>query len=150
MIYDNLSNIELYKGLSPDIYKGLKFLREADSNIANGVYQITPRVKAIVSEYQTKQVNEYGYEAHRRFIDIQYVLKGIEKVCCLPIEKMKMTEAYSEENDVAFYTAECQPLEMIIGDGYFTIFYPQDGHMPCLCVKKNQMVKKVVIKVEIT
>ena len=63
MIYDNLSNIELYKGLSLDIYEGLKFLREADADIANGVYQITPRVKAIVSEYETKVENEYEADA---------------------------------------------------------------------------------------
>lgn len=40
MIYDNISNHELYKGLTPDIYEGLKFLKNVDASIANGVYQI--------------------------------------------------------------------------------------------------------------
>lgn len=149
MIYDHLSNINIYKGLSDEIYTGLKFLQQAKPDLANGEYQLNPRVKAIVSEYETKPVNEYGYEAHRRFIDIQYVLCGTERVCCLPIERLKRTKPYSEENDAAFYTAECQPLEMTIGGGYFTIFYPQDGHMPCLSVDEPKMVKKVVVKVEI-
>lgn len=86
MIYDNISNLELYKGLSPDIYEGLKFLKNVDASIANGVYQINPRVKAIVSEYETKDKNEYGYEAHRKYIDIQCTLKGQERVVCLPID----------------------------------------------------------------
>lgn len=149
MIYDSLSNIELYKGLSDDIYVGLDFLQQAKPDLANGVYQINPRVKAIVSEYETKLENEYGYEAHRRFIDIQYVLKGTERVCCLPIERLKETKPYSEENDAAFYTTECQPLEMTIGEGFFTIFYSQDGHMPCLNVEDSQFVKKIVVKVEV-
>lgn len=149
MIYDNLSNIELYKGLSPDIYEGLKFLREADASIANGVCQINPRVKAIVSEYETKDKNEYGYEAHRKYIDIQCTLKGQERVACLPIDKLIETKPYSDKDDAALYSTTIKPIEMTIGNGYFAIFYPQDGHMPQLCIDKPMSVKKVVIKVEI-
>ena len=149
MIYDNISNLELYKGLSPNIYEGLKFLCEADANIDNGVYQINPHVKAIVSEYETKLENEYGYEAHRKNIDIQYLLSGEERIACLPIERLKETKAYNEGNDAAFYEANIKPLEMTIGEGYFAIFFPQDGHMPQLCIDKPMSVKKVVIKVEI-
>lgn len=149
MIYDNLSNIDFYKGLSPDIYEGLKFLREADAAIDNGVYQINPRVKAIVSEYETKIENEYGYEAHKKFIDIQCALKGQERVVCLPIGKLTETKPYSEEKDAAFYTANTQPMKMTIGDGYFAIFFPEDGHMPQLYVKEPCKVRKGVVKVEI-
>jgi YhcH/YjgK/YiaL family protein len=149
MIFDKLSNIELYKGLSPDIYEGLKFLREADSKIASGVYQINPRVKAIVSVYETKAENEYGYEAHKKNIDIQCTLIGQERVACLPIERMREKTAYSEETDAAFYSASAPPQEMTIGDGYFAVFFPQDGHMPQLCINLPQTVKKVVVKVQI-
>lgn len=149
MIYDNLQNIELYKGLSADIYEGLLFLKNTDPNFAKDEYQINPRVKAMVSEYETKKVNEYGYEAHRRFIDIQCVLEGEEKICCLPIQKLKETKAYSEVIDATFYTADNKPQEIVIGNGYFAIFYPQDGHMPSLSVDEPKMVKKVVVKVEI-
>lgn len=149
MIYDNLSDLELYKGLSEDIYFGLTYLKQVNLDSANGVYQLTPRVKAIVSEYETKKVNEYGFEAHKKFIDIQYVLKGEERVACIPIERLIGTKPYSEENDAAFYVTNCQAQEMIIGNGYFAIFFPQDGHMPQLCVEEPKMVKKVVVKVEI-
>ena len=150
MIYDKLNNIEIYKGISEDIYEGLVFLRQASPDIANGVYQLNPRVKAIVSEYVTKTENENGYEAHKRFLDIQCTLKGIEKVCCLPIEKLKETMPYNEENDAALYAAGVQSQEMAIGEGYFAIFFPQDGHMPQLCVNEPLPVKKVVVKVQYT
>ena len=149
MIYDKIDNIELYKGLSEDICLGLEFLKNATPYIENGVHELSPRVKTIVSAYKTKEVNEYGYEAHRKFIDIQYLLSGTEKVCCQPIEQLKETKPYSEENDAAFYTANTNPVEMTIGNGYFTIFFPQDGHMPCLSVEKPENVKKVVVKVQI-
>lgn len=148
MIYDNISNLELYKGLSPDICEGLKFLKEADANIANGVYQINPRVKAVVSEYETKVENEYGYESHKKYIDIQSTVKGQERVACLPIDKLTETKPYSDNDDAAFYTTAIKPIEMIIGDGYFAVFFPQDGHMPQLCIDNPTMVKKVVVKVQ--
>lgn len=149
MIFDHLTNISTYKGLSPDIYSGLTFLKDVKPDIAPGTYQINPRVKAIVSEYETKKVNEYGFEAHKKNIDIQYLLKGEERIACLPIEKLKETTPYSEEKDAAFFTASIQPQEMTIGDGYFAIFFPQDGHMPQLSVDEPMMVKKIVVKVEI-
>ena len=151
MIYDNLSNIDIYKGLSTDIYTGLLFLNQAKPYLENGTYLLNSRVKVIVSEYETKKVNEYGYEAHKRYIDIQCVLKGEEMVSCSPIERLKETKPYSEEIDAAFYSANIkhQPSNLILQSGYFAIFFPQDGHMPQLCGDKPQMVKKVVVKVEI-
>ena len=109
MIYDSLSNIDTYKGLSNDIYEGLAFLKQVTSDIEDGTYQLNPHVKAIISEYETKRVNEYGYEAHKCFIDIQCVLKGQERVVCLPIDRLKETKPYSEEIDAAFYTDDITP-----------------------------------------
>ena len=149
MVYDKIDNIETYKGLSEDIYEGLKFLKNASPDLACGVHEINPRVKAIVSEYETKSVNENGYEAHKKFIDIQYLLKGNEKNCCLPIEKLQATKAYKEEVDAAFYKADAPVQELVLGDGYFAIYWPQDGHMPGLNANGVGRVKKIVVKVKI-
>ena len=54
MVFDKLDNIELYKGLSDSIYEGLKFLKQADSSLACGTYQVISGVRAIISEYETK------------------------------------------------------------------------------------------------
>ena len=103
MIYDKISNISFYKDLSSDIYEGLLFLNAATRDLENGVYVINTRVKAIVSEYSTKVKNEYGYEAHREYIDIQYLISGEEKICCLPLEYLIETKSYNEEQDATFY-----------------------------------------------
>ena len=150
MIFDHINNIDTYKGLSPDIYSGLTLLKDVKPDIAPGTYQLSPRVKAIVSEYETKVKNEVGFEAHRKNIDIQYLLKGEERIACMPIEKLTEAEPYSEEKDAAFYAAEGVAAQtMTIGGGYFAIFFPQDGHMPQLCVDEPKMVKKVVVKVAV-
>lgn len=149
MIYDKIDNLEIYAGISEDIRLGLEWLRDVNPDIEKGVYEISPRVKAIVSEYTTKEVNENGYEAHRDYIDIQYLLKGSEKICCLPLEYLKGTKAYKAEIDAAFYVEQnVKPQEMVIGNGYFAIFYPQDGHKPGIMYKKTGIVKKVVVKIK--
>ena len=151
MIYDKIDNLETYAGISEDIRIGLEFLRYARPDMANGVYQLNPRVKAIVSEYETKPQNENGFEAHRQYIDIQYTLKGQERVACLPIEKLTETKPYSEEGDCALYSSATihQPSNFSLQPGYFAIFFPQDGHMPGLCAPSPSPVKKVVVKVKI-
>ena len=152
MIYDTHNNIEFYKGLSPDIYEGLKFLQQVNPDIAVGTYQLSPNVKAIVSEYTTKEVNENGYEAHRQNIDIQYLLKGNEKIACLPVVELSEIKSYSDETDAAFYEAVsdlCPSTNVLRPMSYFAIFYPQDGHMPQLCINEPEKVKKVVVKVRI-
>ena len=171
MIYDKIKNIELYKGLSDDIYAGLKYLKEMSPDIAPGTYEINPRVKAIVSEYTTKTINEHGYEAHQKNIDIQYLLKGTEKIACLPVDELQETKPYNEATDAAFYesnlrpstsdlrpptfdlrplTFDLRPLTLDLRPlTSFALFFPQDAHMPQLCIDTPEEVKKVVIKVKI-
>ncbi len=165
MIFDKIENIELYKGLSADIYAGLKYLKDMTPDVEPGTYEINPRVKAIVSEYTTKPENENGFESHRKNIDIQYLLRGTEKIACLPVDELQETKPYNPTTDAAFYAAprylspvNCQlstvnchlPSALFLGNGYFSIFFPQDAHMPCLCMDTPTKVKKVVIKVKIT
>ena len=128
----------------------MQYLRVIDADIASGTYQINPRVKAIVSEYETKVKNQYGFEAHRENIDIQYLIAGEETIHCLPLEYLKETNPYDKEKDAAFYEeGNSKPQELLLGNGYFAILFPQDGHMPQLCVNEPAKVKKVVVKVKI-
>ncbi len=144
MIFDHISNISTYKGLSPNIALGLDFLKQVKPDTPVGTYQINQHVKAIVSEYETKAENEHGYEAHRKNIDIQYLLTGEERIAYLPIEKLKETKAYNEEKDATFYSADLSlhPSYLSLLSGYFAIFFPQDGHMPQLSIDKPMRVKR--------
>lgn len=152
MVYDTFDNIELYKGLSDDIYEGLKFLKQATPDLPCGIHEINPRVKAIVSEYETKKVNDNSFEAHRKNIDIQALLQGTERIAFLPVTHLTETKAYDPTTDAAFYSANDilhLPSYLLLQSAAFAIFYPQDGHMPQLCINEPMIVKKVVIKVKI-
>ena len=149
MIYDKIDNIETYLGLSDDIKLGLEWLRDVKQDVENGVHELAPRVKVVVSEYETKAVNENGYEAHRDYIDIQYLISGKEKICSLPLEYLKEIKAYNKDIDAVFFQETGVPTqEMLLGNFYFAIFFPQDGHMPCLNADGTEKVKKVVVKIK--
>lgn len=150
MILDTIDNIELYKNINQDIYAGLLYLRNIDPEIASGTYTVNNNVKAIVSEYETKEVFTRGYESHKYVIDIQYPVKGIERVKWSPINGMNINIPYDEIADRTFYKDPLpQGTHVDIGNGIFAIMFPADGHSPQLCVVKPELIKKVTVKVSI-
>lgn len=150
MIVDQLKNIEIYKTLSGDIYAGLLFLAEAKPEIELGIYELNERVKAIVSQYETVECFERGYEAHRHVIDIQYPIIGLERVKWSPVEDMDVNIPYDVEKDRTFYkNPNPQGTHVDIGNGIFAIMFPEDGHGPQHYVDKPQLIKKITIKVSI-
>lgn len=152
MILDTLDNIETYKGVSPDIYAGLAWLKDAaeKEEIELGTYPINNNVKAIVSEYETIENFERGYEAHKHVIDIQYPFKGLERVKWSPINGMEVNIPYDEGKDRTFYkTPHKQGTHVDIGNGVFAIMFPQDGHGPQHYVESPMLIKKITVKVSI-
>jgi biofilm protein TabA len=150
MIVDSLKNIEVYKGISEDIYAGLKFLRQAKSDIKTGKYHINNNVTAIVSEYNTVEVFERGYEAHKHVIDIQYPIRGLERILWSPIEGMEIYIPYDDKKDRTFYkNPSLQGTYVDIGNGIFSIMFPKDGHSPQHLIGKPEFIKKITIKVSI-
>ena len=96
MVYDHIKNVGLYKGLTPAIDTALDYIARLDASVENGTYLLENGVKAIVSESITRVVNEKGFEAHRRFIDVQFALRGVELIRCKPLECVKETIPYNE------------------------------------------------------
>lgn len=152
MIIDTLDNIDTYKGVSPDIHAGLEWLKDVVSrgDIELGVYPINSAVKAIVSEYQTIEKFERGYEAHKHVIDIQYPIQGTERVKWSPISGMDVNIPYDEAKDRTFYkTPHVLGSHVDIGEGIFAIMFPQDGHSPQHFTQRAELIKKITIKISI-
>ncbi len=150
MILDSLKNIDVYKGVSQDIYEGLKFLASATPEIELGTYVINSNTKAVVSEYETIELFERGYEAHKHVIDIQYPIIGLEKVKWSPIDSMSVNIPYDEKKDRTFFVKpSAQGINVVIGNGIFAVMFPEDGHSPQHYVTKPELIKKITVKVSI-
>ena len=150
MILDSLKNIDIYKGISQDIYAGLQFLQAATPDIALGEYPVNDNVKAIVSEYETVESFTRGYEAHLHVIDIQYPVRGMERVKWSNLEGMNVNIPYDEKKDRTFYKDPSpQGTHVDIGNGIFAIMFPEDGHSPQHYIDKPELIKKITIKISI-
>lgn len=145
MIFDTLANIENYKGLGK-VYDALKFLKNADfSSCEKGRHDIDgDNIYYIMQEYETKTDAKYA-EAHKKYIDIQLMVEGVENIGYSPIEAEKTVYEENPEADYALYSCEMQKLKLV--EDSFMIFYPNDLHMPGCAIDKPSKVRKVVAKV---
>ena len=147
MIVDKISNAKQYYKLGFRIEKALKYLKDTDlSQIKTGKYQIDGHnIFAVVLEYETKNLEQGLWEAHRKYIDIQYIISGKEKMGYSCIDDMKIPIEYEEKNDIIFF--EGQGDYITINEGAFALFTPNDVHMPSIKVDNPQCVKKLLIKI---
>lgn len=149
MIYDQLKNAHLYFKLGNKIQKAFEYLLNTDfTNLDAGKYEIDgENIFAIIQNYDTKPITAGKWEAHKKYIDIQYLVSGKEKMGYSHSIKMIVTEEYNSEKDVMFLKGNGNFL--IAEEGYFALFFPSDVHMPGIAVNLSTPVRKVVVKVKV-
>jgi YhcH/YjgK/YiaL family protein len=148
MVIDKIENYRLYSKLTKRLAKGFEFITETDLvAIESGKHQIdNDDVFAIVQEYDTKEEKDCILEGHHKYIDIQYVIKGVELMGFTPLTDQVSVEE-DLEKDYTFYNGETSMIR--VEEGMFTIFFPEDLHRPCVKAGQISKVKKVVVKVKI-
>jgi len=149
MIYDTLDNFSCYEHLFPGLSEGFRFLQQASADIALGRHQLAGDNYANVDLYTTREVNPVGYEAHRKYVDIQFLLSGEEEVLVRNIGDLTCTMPYDANRDVAFFQHVEPTATVRLGKGYFVILFPQDAHEPQHCVNQPLPVKKIVVKIAV-
>jgi len=150
MIIDKIENAHIYKIIGERIRKSFEYIKSTDlKTLPTGKYEIDgDNIFALVSEYKTKPESEGKLEAHRKYIDVQYVISGEELMGFAPFGKQQILEPYKEENDIVFFTGDKSFTK--VSEGMFAIFFPEDVHMPGISTGKISDVKKLVIKVRTT
>jgi biofilm protein TabA len=129
--------------------KAFAFMRDHDlSALAPEKYVIDgDNVYAMITEAPSKTFEQSAWESHKKYIDIQYVIKGEEKIGVVPLSKATVSKPYDETKDYANYTAEGE--YYTAKPGTFFLFFPNDVHRPNIKVEGYDVVKKLVIKVSV-
>ena len=128
-----------------------EYLKGTDlSRLSPGEYEIIGReVYAIVSEYVPKEEAECNFEAHRRYIDLQYLINGEERMGVTTLDKVVPIGEYDEKKDIVFFKPDAPGLYEVATPEVFYIFFPKDAHRPSIKEKDGVSVKKIVIKIKI-
>lgn len=151
MILDRLENADLYTGYNPRLKAGLDFLKKhRDGKLADGEHEIDGRnVYAIVMEVALRDQKDAIWESHRKYIDIQYVVSGDERMGWTYLDTVKdqVTMPYDATQDAALYKGTGAWID--VKPGEFVVFGPTDVHAPVIRANNCEKVRKIVIKVAV-
>jgi YhcH/YjgK/YiaL family protein len=147
MILDSLKNKAQYAALHPRFQAVFDFIDNNDvASLPCGRHDIDgDNIYVMVQELDLREVSAARLELHRKYIDIQLLLSGpneifgwSEKKDCLTAE----TE-FDEQKDIQLFT-DIPQCFYSVGEGQFSILFPEDGHAPML---GEGHVKKCIFKV---
>lgn len=149
MILDRLENAHLHHALGAEVAMALAYLRRTDfTGVPNGRHELDgQRVYAVVQRYRPKPPAEAKWEAHRQYLDVQYMAQGSERMGCTPLcDGLTVRQTYDPQQDCALYDANGELFTLQAGS--FVIFTPHDVHSPGLAIDGADTgeVCKVVVK----
>lgn len=124
-----------------------KFITENDLlSLKVGAYQLGDGVYVNIDSYETSSVEVRKYESHKKYIDIQYIISGREKIYLSEIKSLKAASDYDETKDIQFFESSESGKSEIVEAGDYLVIKPLVAHMPCVCIDKPELVKKAVFK----
>jgi biofilm protein TabA len=148
MILDSLTQSDRYAAMHHGFTEAFAFLRRADlSALEVGRHAIDgERVFALVQRPEARTREAGKLEAHRRYIDVQYLVAGAEQIGWKPTVMCRTpVGAWNDDKDVGLFTDACDAW-IAVQPGQFTVFFPDDAHLPLV---GSGQLHKVVVKVAV-
>ncbi|HEX8392311.1 MAG TPA: YhcH/YjgK/YiaL family protein [Longimicrobium sp.] len=150
MILTSLAASAPYEVLGPRVAAGLRWLRSVDGTIADGRHEIDgDDVFALVARYETGPSTEKRFEAHRVYVDLQYVAEGSERILHAPAAAMQVEVPYAAENDIVWFAEPPFASSLLMRAGNLAILHPDDAHKPGCMAGGRHAVTKIVVKVRL-
>ena len=103
----------------------------------------------LLAEAETRGPDQVRFEAHRRYIDIQIVVRGQEAIGVASAAGLVTTEPYDPARDIEFFAVPPQTETLALGAGDFAVFVPGDAHRPGLHLDGPHESRKAVVKVSV-
>ena len=152
MIVDNIKNSDTYKYLGDSFIKATEFINKAvNENLPVGKYEIDgDKLYAMVQSYTSNAADDGLFEAHKKYIDVQYIISGKEQIFATDVENTQIEKEYNPEIDALLSKAKDDYTVIVMSSGDFAVFYPQDAHRPGVAYNKTpSQINKIVVKIKI-
>lgn len=150
MILASLKAVECPYKYPAALQKAIDWLKNNDLEAMEaGTYEIEGRdIYAMVQEITTKPVEERRAEKHDIYLDIQYIVSGIERMGYVPYTGSEEILENPEGKDACFYKNLKGENFVDVTAGSYCIFFSNDIHRPGAAAGEPCAVKKVVLKVK--
>ena len=144
MIIDKLENIDKYSQIPTYVVEFLKTLNSKDF----GKYILNDNEFVNIESYMTKKVSDAKFEKHDKYIDIQLLIEGNERIYIKHSDKLKKPLEYNSDKDIMFYGDSIIDSDYVTLDGTnFVLINPYEAHAPQVSICENcKKVKKAVVK----
>ena len=86
-------------------------------------------------------------EAHRKYMDIQYIVKGKEVMGWADLADCQPATEFSEEKDIGMYSGNFNYIT--INEGMCYVVFPEDAHMPGRYLDVPNDFVKIVVKLKV-
>ncbi|MDR1303910.1 MAG: YhcH/YjgK/YiaL family protein [Verrucomicrobiales bacterium] len=147
MIFNRLEEASRLYNLHSGFAKAFEFLKQDGlATLPIGSYEINgEQVYAMVQQGVGKGPASARLETHKKYIDIQFTLTGLELIGCGHARwHQPDSQGWDYARDICFLTGT-PDFWLLVPEGSFAIFYPEeDLHAP-MC--GNEAVRKIVVKV---
>lgn len=146
MILDRIENVRLYQNVHARFKSAFEYLNRIDIHtLPVGRHEVDgANMYALVQEYNTKLKEDGKWEAHRKYIDLQYVVLGAEGIGYANINHLQQG-TYEPEKD--FLPLHGKGELIPLNSGYFVLLLPEDAHMPGMALGSPAAVRKIVLKI---
>lgn len=145
MIVDQLANLRFYFALNPLFEDVFDFIQHNDLwKLENGRHVINDGLFVNVEDDKGRSKDEAVFEYHRKKLDIQIPLNIPETYGYTPTVALPMVD-FNVEKDIAKVSGVTPRNFITIKPGEFIMFFPQDGHAPCIA---DGTIHKAVFKVD--
>lgn len=150
MIFDSVQRKDTYKEL-PLLYQALCFLQQLPPGEL-------PREQMVLIEGQlfcnpvtlmSKPEKECIYEAHRNYIDLHYIVSGVERIATRDVKQLSSVVPYSSEKDIEFLEGDADGYYSL-KPGQFMVCFPQDAHKVAIMEEQPAEIQKVVFKIKVS
>jgi YhcH/YjgK/YiaL family protein len=151
MILDTIGHLDRYN--IPYRKEIEEFLQQNDPlRLSVGEIEIKGRELFVrPAEYQTKPADQGKFETHRRYADLQYVVRGVELMQVAPSDVLAPLTDHDIAGDYQFFKADKDISSFIVREDEFAVFFPGEAHRPsCSPGKDPVAVKKLVFKIAIS
>lgn len=147
MIIDTIENLGKYVALNPLFADVIEFLKNNDlRTMEEGKYPIKDKNLFLSVQVAKQRTKESAFiETHIEMVDIQIPISCAETYGYSPLCDLPEFE-YDAELDMTKYGDTKPQTYVTIKPGQFVIFFPQDGHVPCIIDEPE--IKKVIFKVK--